>query len=265
MTNLLPRDWTSLVIEPERARSALVQEIVRNLGCSEVVSVRDPESASSFLQARAPHIVVCAGRMAPMDGFEFTRKLRRATDVRDCEVSVILTFAEPARSDVVSALNAGADAMLPFPMSTNHMRQLLRALATQKRPFVRSSTYVGPCRRRGLVEGAGAARRLEDFGAVEAREALMEVLRKVYHAAIRGGASQDWVEHAAQKLAAYLAEARGDSNIDAAALATQCKALIAQFVAFAPGQSTFDHAFAPLRRLLTTAVARSQQKTEKAA
>ncbi|MBT9445230.1 MAG: response regulator [Hyphomonadaceae bacterium] len=265
MTKFLPRQWSSLIVEPERAKAALIQDLLRNLDCSEVIVVREPESALAFLESRAPLVVMCAGRMAPMDGFEFTRKLRHATNVRDCEVSVVLTFVAPERNEVVSALNAGADALLPFPMSANQMRQMLYALATQKRPFVRSATYVGPCRRRGLVQGSGVVRRLEDFGAVEAREALMEVLRTVYNAAIRGGASPDWVEHAAQKLAVYLTEARGGSKIDETALAAQCQALIGQFVVYAPSQSTFDHAFAPLRRLLTTVVAKSLQNAEKAA
>lgn len=259
----LPRQWTALVIEPERAKTVLIQDLLRNLDCSEIVTVREPDAAFAFLEGRVPLVVLCAGRMAPMDGFEFTRKLRQAPNVRDCTVSVVLTFAGPERGDVLSALNSGADSLLPFPMSANQMRQMLLALSTQKRPFVRSASYVGPCRRRGLVQGSGDARRLEDFGAVEAREEMMSVLRTVYNAAVRGGASPDWIEHAAQKLAIYLTEARGDARIDETALAAQCKALIAQFVAFAPGQSTFDHAFAPLRRLLTTVVAKSLQGAQK--
>lgn len=265
MTAVLPREWAALIIEPERAKAALIQDLLRNLGSTEVVAVRDADAGLGFLADRAPLVVMCAGRMAPMDGFEFTKTLRHATNVRDCTVSVVLTFAGPDRNDVLSALNAGADSLLPFPMSSNQMRQMLLALSTQKRPFVRAATYVGPCRRRGLVQGTGVARRLEDFGAGEAREALMDVLRTVYNAAVRGGASPDWIEHAAQKLAVYLTEARGGARIDEAALAAQCKALIGQFVAFAPSQSTFDHAFAPLRRLLTTVVAKSLQAAEKPA
>ena len=67
------------------------------------------------------------------------------------------------------------------------------------------------------------------------------------------------MEHAAKKLATYLTEARGDTQIDEAALSAQCHALIGQFVAHAPGQATFEHAFTPLRRLLTNVVAKSQQ------
>lgn len=264
VAKFLPRQWAALVIEPERAKAALIQDLLRGLDCTEVVAVREPDAGFAFLEGRAPLVVMCAGRMAPMDGFEFTKKLRHATNVRDCEVSVVLTFAGPERGDVLAALNAGADSLLPFPMSANQMRQMMLALATQKRPFVRAATYVGPCRRRGLVQGSGDVRRLEDFGAVEAREEMMSVLRTVYNAAVRGGASPDWIEHASLKLAVYLTEARGDSRIDEAALAAQCKALIGQFVSYAPSQSTFDHAFAPLRRLLTTVVAKSVQNAQKA-
>jgi two-component system, chemotaxis family, chemotaxis protein CheY len=260
---VLPRQWTALVVEPERAKAVLIQELLRNLDCTEIVTVREPDAAFGFLEQRVPLVVLCAGRMAPMDGFEFTRKLRRATNVRDCTASVVLTFAGPDRNDVMSTLNAGADSLLPIPMSANQLRQMLLALATQKRVFTRSAAYVGPCRRRGLVRGDGVTRRLEDLGAEEAREAMMEVLRTVYNAAVRGGAPADWIEHAAQKLALFLTEARGDSTIDETSLTTQCRALVVQFVAYAPSQSSFDNAFAPLRRLLTTVVAKSQKAAEK--
>jgi len=260
-----PRPWSALVVEPDRAKSAIVQELLRTLGCGEIIAVREGESAFSHLEVRSPRIVLCAGRMAPMDGFEFTRRLRRATNVRSCEVSVVLTIAGPERGDVISALNAGADSMLPFPMSAKQLGQMLSALDSQKRPFVRAATYVGPCRRRGLVQGDGeTARRLEDFGAAEALGSMMEALRKVFAVAQRGAVSPEWVAFASTTLATYLSEARGDTQIDKTALNAQCHALICQFVAHAPGQATFEHAFTPLRRLLTNVVAKSLQKAETA-
>lgn len=260
MSNSSPRQWSALIIEPEKARVAILQELLRSLDCSEVIVAKDAEAGLAHLEFRAPRVVLCAGRMADVDGFEFTRRLRRSTSVRSCDVSVILTIAGPERSDVLAALNAGADSMLPFPMSVTQLRQLLTALDTQKRPFVRAATYVGPCRRRGLVQADGEVqRRLEDFGAAEALGSMMEALRKTFAVAQRGDVPAEWVEHAAKKLATYLTEARGDTQIDEAALSAQCHALIGQFVAHAPGQATFEHAFTPLRRLLTNVVAKSQQ------
>lgn len=260
MTHFTQRSWSALVVEPEKARATLLQDLLRNLDCSEIAVVRDAEAALSHLELRTPRIVLCAGRMAALDGFEFTRRLRRSTTTRDCAVSVVLTISGLDRSDVISALNAGADSMLPFPMSATHLRQLLTALDTQKRPFVRAATYVGPCRRRGLVTADGETqRRLEDFGAAQALGSMMESLRKVFADAQRGDVSPELVTHAAQGLAAYLTEARGDTQIDEAALNAQCLALIGQFVTHAPGQATFEHGFTPLRRLLTNVVAKSLQ------
>ena len=265
MTSANSRQWIALVVEPERAKAALLQDLLRTLECSEIIVVRDAETALQHLELRNPRIVLCAGRMPGMDGFEFCRRLRRATNVRNPEVSVVLTIGGPDRNDVITALNAGADSMLPFPMSLTQLRQMLSALDTQKRPFVRAATYVGPCRRRGLVQGDGeVSRRLEDFGAAEALGSLMDSLRKVFAVAQRSEVSAEWKEHAAKALATYLTEARGDTNIDESALSAQCHALIGQFAAHAPGQATFEHAFTPLRRLLTNVVAKSVQAAERA-
>ncbi len=265
MSNANTRQWSALVVEPERAKAALLQDLLRTLECGDVIVVRTGEAALAQLELRAPRIVLCAGRMTGLDGFEFTRRLRRATNVRNPDVSVVLTIAGPERGDVVNALNSGADSMLPFPMSVTQLRQMLAALDTQKRAFVRAATYVGPCRRRGLVQGDGeVSRRLEDFGAAEALGSLMDALRKVFAAARRSEVSTDWIDHAAKALATYLTEARGDTNIDENALNAQCRALIGQFVTHAPGQATFEHAFTPLRRLLTNVVAKSVQAAERA-
>lgn len=235
------------------------------MDCTDITVVRDAETALSHLEIRIPRIVLCAGRMPGVDGFDFCRRLRRATAIRSPDVSVVLTVGGPDRSDVLNALNAGADSMLPFPMSLTQLRQMLAALDTQKRPFVRAAAYVGPCRRRGLVQGDGeACRRLEDFGAAEALGSMMDALGKVFAAAQRSQVTPDWIDHSAKALAAYLTEARGDTNIDEAALTTQCRALVSQFAAHAPGQASFEHAFTPLRRLLTNVVAKSMQTAERA-
>jgi CheY-like chemotaxis protein len=253
------------VIEPEKARAALIKDILTALDCSDIFIAKDTEAGFGYLHGRTPRIVLCAGRMAPIDGFEFTRRLRRSANVRNCDVSVVITISGPERGDVLAALNAGADSMLPFPMSAKQLQQMLTALDTQKRPFVRAATYVGPCRRRGLVQPEGDQyRRLEDFGAPEALAALMDALRKTFQAAQRGGVQEGGVEHTAQALAIYLTRTRPGVPIDAAALLTQCTALVTQFVAHAPGQETFDHAFTPLRRLITNVISKSLKGAEAA-
>ncbi|MDX2234910.1 MAG: response regulator [Hyphomonadaceae bacterium] len=241
------------MIEPDKARSALVVDLLRDLGCAEVTAIRDGDAAFSHLASKAPRIILCAARMTPMDGFDLTRRLRCSPDVRSNETSLVLTFAGIERRDVLASLNAGADAVLTFPMSRGQLATMLSLLDTQKRPFVRSATYVGPCRRRGLVS-AETRRRLEDFGAPDALASMMAALKTLFDRGQRGPISASEVEACAQALAAFLRAARPDRAMDEGALWTQCRALVRQFSDHAPGQKSFDHAFAPLRKLLTNVV-----------
>ena len=256
--------WSALVIEPDRARSAMLFDLLRDLGCGETVVVRDIEAALGQLEFRAPRIILCAAKSAPVDGFEFSRRFRRATNVRNPEVSTVLTFAGVDRNDILSALNAGADAILSFPMSRTQLGTMLNLLDTQKRAFVRAATYVGPCRRRGLVS-EDSGRRLEDFGAAEALSDMMMTLRALFEVAQQGPIQPDAIEIAATSLAAYLRAARPDRQIDDAALRAQCLALVRQFTDHAPGLQSFDHAFTPLRKLLTNVVLKGAKKVEQAA
>jgi CheY-like chemotaxis protein len=264
--NKKPPRWTALVIEPDRARSDMLRDLLRDIGCAEIFVLREPDSGLGFLEQRNPRIVLCAAQMEPVDGFAFTRKFRRDPKARSNETSVVLTFAGVGRNDVLSALNAGADAILSFPMSRAQLSTMLGLLDTQKRTFVRSATYVGPCRRRGLVS-ADAGRRLEDFGAPEALGEMMATLKALFERSQRNPISVTEVEASAAKLADFLRAARQGRVLDEDALALQCKALVRQFADHAPGQKSFDHAFSPLRKLLTNVVLKDvkQLKPETAA
>ncbi len=254
-----PGRWSALLVEPDRARTQLLTDLLRDLGCTEIFAVRDPEAAMAHLEFRAPRIVLCAARMAPVDGFEFTRRFRRAHGMRSNETSTVLTFSGVDRSDILSALNAGADAILSFPLSRTQLGGMLNLLDTQKRAFVRSATYVGPCRRRGLVSEEGG-RRLEDYGAPEALAAMIAAMEALFENARRGPAPLAAVERPAVALADFLRAARRDRAIDEAALATQCKALVRQFADHAGNQKSFDHAFAPLRKFLINVVLKDVKK-----
>ena len=214
--------------------------------------LRDEAAALAQLEYRTPRIILCAARSGAVDGFEFTRRFRRAANVRNCEASTVLTFSGVDRNDILTALNAGADAILSFPLSRTQLGTMLHLLDTQKRAFVRAATYVGPCRRRGLVSD-DAGRRLEDFGAAEALSDLMTTLRALFALAQRGGVDAESVDVASASLAVYLRAARPDRQIDDAALRMQCLALVRQFSDHAPGLQSFDHAFAPLRKFLRPA------------
>lgn len=253
--------WSALVVEPERARSGMLYDLLRDLGCGEVTVVRDGEAAMAYLECRTPRIVLCAARSASLEGFEFVRRLRRSAEVRSQEVSTVLTFSGVDRNDILSALNAGADAILSFPMSRAQLGNMLHLLDTQKRTFVRAAGYQGPCRRRGLVTD-DSGRRLEDFGAAEELSDMMTTLRALFDLAKRGPVSAESVEVAAMSLATYLRAARPDRHIDDAALRAQCMALVRQYTDHAPGVETFDHAFTPLRKLLTNVVLKGAKKPE---
>lgn len=249
--------WSALLVEPDRHRMQIVTDLLRDLGCAEVLHARDADEALAVLGGARPRIILVAARLEPVDGFEFTRRFRRATNVRSNETSVVLTFPGVDRNDVLSALNAGADAVLPFPMSRNQLAGMLSMLDTQKRPFVRAAHYVGPCRRRGLV-GEGVKRRLEDFGAPEELRAMVEDLRHLFDLARRGGAPADRVAVSASMVAEFLRAAR--EGIDDAALSAHCLALTRQFATHAPAQPSFEHAFAPLRKLLLGVLQREARK-----
>jgi hypothetical protein len=68
------------------------------------------------------------------------------------------------------------------------------------------------------------------------------------------------LDSAAASLATCLRAATRERRIDDAALSAQCVALIRQFADHAPGQKSFEHAFKPMRILLTGVVLKNPKK-----
>src|SRR5665213_721828 len=66
-----------LIVEDVRATRLILRTILRGLGIVDVVEACDGMSALELLGTRKVDIVITDICMAPMDGMEFTRRLRK--------------------------------------------------------------------------------------------------------------------------------------------------------------------------------------------
>lgn len=137
-----------LVVDDNMAMRSLLNTILRSLGAKEVNDAPDGKTAYECLKEREADIVICDWNMSPIDGVEFTRMVRNAPDSPCPFVPIIMVSGHAEVSRIVEARDAGAHEFLAKPVSAAKLYTRIKGIIEHPRPFVRTATYFGPCRRR---------------------------------------------------------------------------------------------------------------------
>ena len=95
-----------------------------------------------------PDILVLDWLMGGTSGIELTKMIRTAPTSPNPFVPVIMLTGHTHIDRVLEARDAGVNEFLVKPISVNAMLSRLLAIVEHPRPFVRTKTYFGPCRRR---------------------------------------------------------------------------------------------------------------------
>ena len=92
------------------------------------------------------HIVAQAE--AALDGLDFVRLVRKGADSPNPYVPIILLTGHTEMHRVLEARDAGVNEILAKPISIKSLFSRIVSIIESPRPFVKSKTYFGPCRRR---------------------------------------------------------------------------------------------------------------------
>jgi len=87
-----------------------------------------------------------------MTGLEFVKKIRTDPNSPNPFVPVIMLTGHTHIDHVRMARDAGANEFLAKPVSVKAVLSRLMAVIEHPRPFVRSKSYFGPCRRRRAMD-----------------------------------------------------------------------------------------------------------------
>jgi two-component system, chemotaxis family, chemotaxis protein CheY len=138
-----------LVIDDNPHMRGIVVAILRGAGFVRVKEANDGAQALEEMRAGIPDIIICDLNMNPIDGLEFTRMLRTASDSPGAYIPVIMMTGHTERSKVTAARDAGINELVAKPISARTLLERIVAVIDRPRPFVKTATYSGPCRRRG--------------------------------------------------------------------------------------------------------------------
>ena len=139
---------TVLVVEDVRATRVIVRAILRSFGIADVVEASDGQEALAVLAQRHIDVIITDLCMEPMDGVEFTRRLRTPRNGLNPYVPILMVSGHADIANVREAIAAGVTEFLSKPIIPAHLEARLLSIVRTPKKRITSKTYCGPDRRR---------------------------------------------------------------------------------------------------------------------
>lgn len=151
-----------LVIDDDRAACMFAASATRAAGVKDVILAESIDSGLRLFIEKSPDIIMASWEMKPINGIEFTRKVRVPSSP-NFAIPVVLMVSLVSIQMVAEARDAGVTEFLCRPFSTKHIAIRLSSVASNPRKFIGVPSYRGPCRRRTRSpDYAGPFRRADD-------------------------------------------------------------------------------------------------------
>jgi two-component system, chemotaxis family, chemotaxis protein CheY len=153
---------------------AMVRGILKAFGVLNIRSFPDGQTAYNALEGTEVDFVVIDWMMEPLNGIEFTEKVRLGADSPNPFLPIIMLTGYTDRLRVFRARDAGVTEFMAKPISPKSLYARITAVIDRPRPFVRSENYFGPDRRRRVIEFQGADRRSTEAKIIEGDKAYAD-------------------------------------------------------------------------------------------
>ena len=137
-----------LVVDDNRHMRVLVKTILHSLGVKISREAEDGADAIKELSTFPADFAIVDWMMDPLDGIDFTRLVRNASDSPNPYLPIIMLTGHTETQRIMDARDAGVTEFLAKPISAKALFQRIVEIIERPRPFVRTATYFGPNRRR---------------------------------------------------------------------------------------------------------------------
>ena len=137
-----------LIIEDKDHMRALLRRLLNHIGVRVMQEAPDGVAALDMLPTIECDLILSDLSMAPMDGLEFTRKVRGSANQKTSGLPIIMISGYTEKAKVEAARDAGVTEFLAKPVTPHSLISRITDIMERPRAFVRTTTYSGPDRRR---------------------------------------------------------------------------------------------------------------------
>lgn len=142
-----------LIIDDNDNMCRILTRLLKSFGFNEFAYAANGEAALDGLRQKNVDLAILDWHMEPMDGVEFTRRIRDKTSSPDPYLPIILLTAFTEVSKVKIARDIGVNEILTKPVSPEALYARLTSIVRQPRPYIETESFFGPDRRRQDMRG----------------------------------------------------------------------------------------------------------------
>jgi two-component system, chemotaxis family, chemotaxis protein CheY len=144
-----------LVVDDNQHMRAITSAVLHSANIHKVHEANNGVEAFDVLRQFPVDMAIVDYNMYPLDGVEFTRLVRNGADSPNIYLPIIMMSGHAEKSRVYAARDAGVTEFLVKPITAKAILDRINAVIFKPRPFVKTDSYFGPCRRRREMEGYG--------------------------------------------------------------------------------------------------------------
>lgn len=137
-----------LIIEDNAHMSTILRTILQGFGVRSIIETRDAADAFETMRSSNPDLALVDYMLGDVDGLEFTRLTRTASDSPNKYLPIVMVSGHTDRSKIMEAINSGVNEYLAKPVRPVDLYNRLVSLIERPRRFVKAPGYFGPDRRR---------------------------------------------------------------------------------------------------------------------
>ena len=167
-----------LVIDDNAHMRRILRTLLHGFGARDVNEAEDGASGLEAFTHYIPDIIITDWAMPIFDGLELTQMVRQPGANANPYVAIIMLTGHSEKKRVTAARDAGITEFLAKPISAKGLYERIVNVVACPRPFVKTSTYFGPDRRRMINPNyTGAERRKGGKADVIRQPALLEKVK----------------------------------------------------------------------------------------
>lgn len=137
-----------LVVDDNHHMINIVKTLLRGFGIKDFEEAKDAVEAFEIAKSEPIDFIIVDYQMDILDGSDFTRLVRNSEDSGNPYIPIIMLTAYSERSRVEAARDAGVTEFLAKPVNAVDLYKKIASIVNIPRPFIRTSNYFGPDRRR---------------------------------------------------------------------------------------------------------------------
>ena len=139
-----------LVVDDNANMRRMIRAILHSFDAREVHEAEDGADGLETFNNHKPDIIVTDWAMPIFDGLELTQIIRQPGTSSNPFVPIIMLTGHAEKKRVASARDAGITEFLAKPISPKSLYQRIVNVIVNPRPFIKTTTYFGPDRRRNF-------------------------------------------------------------------------------------------------------------------